>query len=48
MDVLAAYVRIYLFQEEPVIILVGLQQLLMMLLPATALGPRWLWEIVFW
>ena len=48
MDVLAAYVRIYLFQEEPVIILLGLQQLLMMLLPATALGPRWLWEIVFW
>ena len=44
MDVLAAYVRIYLFQEEPVAVLVRLQQLLAMLLPATAI----LWEMVFW
>ena len=48
MDVLAAYMRVYLFQEEPVAILLRLQQLLAMLLPATAIGPRWLWEIVFW
>ena len=39
MDLLAAYVPIYLFQEEPVAILLRLQQLLAMLLPATALGP---------
>ena len=48
MDVLAAYVRIYLFQEEPVAVLLRLQQLLAMLLPATAIGPRWLWEMIFW
>ena len=48
MDVLAAYVRIYLFQEEPVSVLLRLQQLLAILLPATAIGPRWLWEMIFW
>ena len=32
MDLLAAYVPIYLFQEEPVAILLRLQQLLAMLL----------------
>eukprot|EP00435_Cladocopium_sp_Y103_P026876 s242_g6.t1 len=48
MDLLAAYVRIYIFQEEPVAILVRLQQLLAMLLPATAIGPRCLWEMIFW
>jgi hypothetical protein len=47
MDVLAAYVRIYLFQEDPDIILARLQQLLTMLLPAPPLGPAGFGKPVF-
>ena len=48
MLVLAAYVRSYLFHEEPVRVLVALRQLLVMLLPERALGPRWLWRLLWW
>ena len=41
------FLHAYLFEEVPFAFLVHLQQLFVLWLPHYAVGPRWLWRLVF-
>lgn len=47
LDLIGVYMYAYLFVEVPYEFLVGLQRLIGTWLPLTAIGPCWLWKIVF-
>ena len=47
LGLMGVYVRAYLFREEDAPFLAGLQQLLAFVVPPYAIGPQWLWGLLF-